>query len=94
MPVESPEPSAGWNCANDALAEIRAASAELQTLLGDTFDELELLADELQTQELTCRYVERDALQGQIDRLASVASELAASVAEQKQWAGQKRNRG
>jgi hypothetical protein len=45
----------------------------------------------LLARDVASRHAERAALQGQIDRLASVASELAEAVAEQKQLGGQKR---
>jgi len=92
MPVESPKRSGGWNCPSEALAEIRAYPGELQTFLVGVFDRLDRLADELRAQEVAAQHVERDALHGQIDRLASVASELAEAVAEQKKLVDQKKN--
>jgi RNA polymerase-interacting CarD/CdnL/TRCF family regulator len=96
MAVESSNRSGGSNCAGGALAAIRACSDDLQTFVFGVFDQLEGLTDQLLARELdwqqTQRQTEREALQGQIDRLASVAAELAQTVAEQKQLAGKKSN--
>jgi hypothetical protein len=94
MPVES----SGWSCASEALADIRAYPGGLQTFVLGVFDQLDGLTDELLARELARQQVqrqaERDVLQGQIDRLASVAAELAEAVAEQKEMAGQKNRNG
>jgi hypothetical protein len=94
MPVESPNQSGGWNCVGEALAEIRASSGELQTFVGSLFDQLGSLTNEVLTRELarqqTQQQAERETLQGQIDRLAGLAAQLADAMAEQKQSAGQK----
>ena len=73
------------------MAEIRAYPDELQTFLVGVFDRLDHLADGLFAQEVAAQHAERHAFQGQIERLASVASELAAAVAEQKKLVDQKK---
>jgi hypothetical protein len=93
MAVDSLNQSDGWNCAREALAEIRVCNGGLQTFLDGAFDQLDHLADDLLAQELACQRGEREALQAQVDRLALVANELTAAVAEQKLLGGQKRKR-
>lgn len=94
MSVESPNPSSDWNCAREALAEMRACPGELQAFVSGAFDRLAAMTDELLAHELahnqTPRKGQRDALQDQIDCLDSVAVELAEAVAEQKPLIGHK----
>ena len=91
MSVESSDQFQSWNCARDALADIQASAGETQTLVLNALDELDGLAGELLAQQRVLEHVQRhdgqDVLQGQIDRLASVANELAEALAEQKQLA-------
>ena len=61
-------------------------------MLAGVFDQLDQSAGELVAQELACRRDQREALQAQVDRLAAVAGELTEAVAQQKQWADQKKN--
>jgi hypothetical protein len=65
----------------------------LQTFLAGAFDQLDHLADELLVQELVSQRGDREALRAQVERLASVANELTAAVAEQKQLVDQKMRR-
>ena len=94
MPVESSNQSGGWNCTREALAEIRTCPSGLQTFVSGMFDQLDGLTDDLLARELTRQQVqrqaEREALQGQIDQLASVAAELAEALAGQNELAGRK----
>jgi hypothetical protein len=94
MLTDSTDQSPGWGCAKKALEEIRACPGDLRALFLGAFDQLDELADKLIAQELarqhTERQTERDVLGGQIERLASLASELAESVAAQKKLVGQK----
>jgi hypothetical protein len=94
MPVESPNQSGCWNSAREALAEIRAFPGELQTFFSGVFDQWGGVTDGWLVHELVEQQAqgrsEREALQGQIDRLAIVAAELAATVAEQRALAGLK----
>lgn len=98
MSAESSKQPGGWNCAWDALAEIRTCSGELQTFIWGVFDHLDGLADELLVRELDRQQLQRqgeqETLQGQINRLTSVATELADAVAEQKRLTGQKYRNG
>ncbi len=91
MFVEMPSPPADVSAARNALREICACRAELQTFLADEFDRWERLADGLLTGEIAHEraqeQAQREALDGQIERLAAVAAELARSLAEQKQAA-------
>ncbi len=93
MAIESSNQSDGGTCAREALAEIRTCTGELQTFLTDVFDRLDHLADTLLAQELSCQHDERETFQAQIDRLALVANELTAAVAEQKRLADQEKTR-
>ena len=68
--------SAGWNSANEALAELRACSGGLPTLLARVFDQLDQMASGLLVDELVYQHGQQEALQLQVDRLAVVASEL------------------
>ena len=65
----------------EALAEIRACPGELQTFVSGVFDQLDSLTNQLLRHELTRRQAqrqaERESVQGQIDRLAAVAAQLA-----------------
>ena len=92
MSVEMPSPSADVSAARDALLEICACRAELQTFLADEFDRWERLADGLLAGEIARgraqEQAQREALDGQIERLAAVAAELARSLAEQKRSRG------
>ena len=94
MPVESSSQSGRWNCARDALAEIRACPGELQTFVSDVFDQLESSANQLlkyeRARRQAQRHAERDSVQGEIDRLSVVATQLAELMAEQQQLAGRK----
>jgi hypothetical protein len=65
----------------------------LQTFLAGAFDQLDHLADELLAQELVSQRGDREALQAQVERLASVANELTVAVAEQKQLVDQRKRR-
>ena len=89
MAVECSKESAGWNSANEALAELRACSGGLPTLLAGVFDQLDHMASDLLAHELVYQHGQQEALQAQVDRLAVVASELTEAVAEQKQLAAQ-----
>jgi hypothetical protein len=94
MPVESSSQPGKWNCAREALAEIRACPGELQTFVSGVFDQLDGLTNQLLRHERTLRQTqrqaERESVQGEIDRLSAVAAQLAEMMAEQKQLAGQK----
>jgi hypothetical protein len=98
MPVESSNQSGDWNSAREALAEMRACPGELQTFILSVFDQLDSLASELLAHELAGQQAQRqagsEALQNQIDRLASVAAELSKAVAEQKALVGQIKGNG
>jgi len=88
MSVESANQSDDDGGVQNALTEIRASEAELQTFLDGLFDRLEGLADGLPVQEVARRQVQREtdraALDDQIERLAALADELAESVAQHK----------
>jgi hypothetical protein len=88
MRAELPNQSAGRSCVREALAEIRAGHGDLQTHILGMFDRLDGLADQLlgskAARDCAAGQADQDALQGQIDRLASLAAELAQSVADQK----------
>jgi hypothetical protein len=88
MRAELSNQPTGWACVRDALAEVRTGQSELQTFVSDMFDDLDGLADQLVgskiAQDCAIGHAEHDALHEQIDRLASLAAELAQSVAEQK----------
>ena len=83
---------------NEALAEIRAYPGGLQALVAGVFDHLDGLIGEFRAEELARqqnqRQAEQQALQGQIDRLAAVAADLAKSVAEQKRSTTPKNHNG
>jgi hypothetical protein len=91
MRAELPNQPSGRNCVRNALAEIRAGHGDLQTHILGMFDRLDLLADDLLgskiARDCAVGHAEQEALQEQIDRLASLAAELAESVAEQKRLA-------
>ena len=97
MRAELPNQPAGWNCVRDALAEIRTGHGELQTYISGMFDRLDGLAGEALdskiAQDCAVGHAEQEALQEQIDRLASLAAELAQSVADQKQLSTQEDDR-
>ena len=88
MSVELSNQSAEEGGVQDALTEIRASHAELQTFIEGLFERLDGLADGLLVQEVANRQAQRDtdrsALDDQIERLAALAAELAESVAQQK----------
>jgi hypothetical protein len=92
MSFESSNQLGGWDCARDALAEIASFHDELKILFTGLFDQMGQLNNELLVQEVasqrTEHQVERDALQGQVDRLAAIAAELSGVVAEQKKTQG------
>jgi hypothetical protein len=90
-----------WDRSNGlstAVAELRACSDEMQAFVAGVFENLEEMADQLSTRERVGRHAqqqaERKALQDQIEQLASVTAELAASVAEQKRLTGDRRSNG
>jgi hypothetical protein len=91
MRPELPNQPAGWNGVRNALAETRTGLGELQTYITGMFDRLDGLADERlgsrSAQQCALDHAEQEKLKEQIDRLASLAAELAQSVAEQKQLA-------
>ena len=88
MRPELPNQPAGWNGVRDVLAETRTGLGELQTCITEMFDRLDGLVDERlgsrSAQQCAVGRAEQEAIQEQIDRLASLAAELAQSVAEQK----------
>ena len=90
--VEMPSPSADVSAARDALQEICACRAELETFLADDFDRWERLADGLLAGEIAREraqeQTQREAIEGQIERLAAVAAELARSLADEKRLGG------
>ena len=90
MPVESSSRPGKCNCAKEALAEIRACPGELQTFVSGVFDQLDSLTNQLLRHELTRRQAQHESVQGEVDRLAAVAAQLAETMAEQKQSAGRK----
>lgn len=98
MSVESPNPSAGWSCVRDALKEIQGFPGELHAYVANMFDELDQAIGGFLTQELVnCHrehQAEREAIQCQIDRLASLTAELTQTVTEQKQFNGQRNRNG
>jgi hypothetical protein len=83
MSVDPSKASALAASAREALAEIRASQAELQTLLAGAFDRLGNLVDGLPALE-TERPTRPATSQSQIEQLAAVAAELTALAAEQK----------
>jgi hypothetical protein len=89
MSIESPGCSPDQGIAGEALREIRQCSEELRAFTTGLFDQLGRLADELLTHELTRQQVrqqsEREALQGQIDRLALVTTEMAQVLTRQNE---------
>ena len=91
MHPELPNQPAGWNGVRNALAETRTGLGELQTYITGMFDRLDGLADERlgsrSAQHCAVDHAEQEAFKEQIDRLASLAAELAESVAEQKRLA-------
>ena len=93
MSVEPSDQSADWNCAQEALGEIRAYPDMLQGLVSRIFDELDSVVDQLLAGEAvrqqTQRQAEHDALQGQIDRLAVVVAQLAETAAQQERLTAQ-----
>jgi hypothetical protein len=92
MPAEMPSLSVDVRDARNALLEISACRDELQTFLTDEFDRWERMADGLLAGEIAREraqeQAQRVALDGQIQRLAAVAAELAQSLAEQKRSRG------
>jgi hypothetical protein len=94
MSTDSLDPSSGTQCARRALADARASSGELQASLSGAFDRLNEMADEMLAHELSQQHSEWQALDGRIERLTSLAAELAESVASQKQLAGQRFGNG
>jgi len=94
MPTDLLHPS---NCRENALLaliEIRACYGDLRTFVAGAFDRLDALVEELRTQqtvhERTQRQAEQETLQEQIDQLARLASDLAQSIAENKQLASKR----
>jgi hypothetical protein len=89
--VETVSPPADVSAARDALQEICACRAELETFLADDFDRWERLADGLLAGEIARgraqEQAQREALDGQIARMAAVAADLARLLAEQKRAA-------
>jgi hypothetical protein len=89
MSAELSDQPVGWDCARRALTEIRECPGEVQTLVLGVFDQLDKFVEEFVAQERvrqqSQRQLEREALQDQVDRLATVVAELVASVTEQKQ---------
>ena len=85
MSAKLSDQSAGSDCARKALTEIRACPGEVQSLVSGVFDQIDKLVEEFLAREVARQrsqgQAEREALQGQIDRLASVAADLARSVA-------------
>jgi hypothetical protein len=92
MSLESSDEPARWNCARDSLVKVWACSDRLQTFVGDVFDQLDRLTNELLAQQLERPWVQRQgerlALHDQIDQLASVATKLTQSLTEQTQLIG------
>jgi hypothetical protein len=86
MPTELSHPSIYRENALNALIEIRACYGEVRTFVAGAFDRLDELIEELGTPQAVRGQLggraEREAMQGQIDRLVQMAHELAASVAE------------
>jgi hypothetical protein len=94
MTVESlPQHPGSWNCARDAVTAMRTYSGDLVTAISSVFDQLDKLTDELLARELTRlenqQQTERETLRSQIERLTSVATQLADTVAEQRLLAEQ-----
>lgn len=91
MSAESPNSSTRWDCAKQALAEIRACPGELQTFVTGLFEEFGKLVDELLAHELgrqqIHRTMETERLQDQIDRLAAVVASLAGTVPDRSRQA-------
>ena len=87
LPPLSNQPT-GRDRVRHALAELRAGHDQLQTLVSGIFDRLNGVADEflgrknVQAQEP--QQAEWETLQREINRLASVAAEMAKSAANQK----------
>ena len=96
MSVECSDQPHGWNCAAEALAEIRACPDKLRRFVAEVFDQLDGLTDELLARESADRQfqrqVEREALEAQIDQLASVVAELAESMGGRKDANGRKKD--
>jgi hypothetical protein len=81
-------PSESTSSLREALEDVRACENELQTFLSDMFDRIERLAQSSVVTEPPKAGDEAalkpEAMQCQIEQLAALAAELAASVAEQK----------
>jgi predicted TPR repeat methyltransferase len=98
MSVESTRQASGWDCASQALAEIRACPGELEAFVSGLFDEFGKLVDDLLVHELAQDQAqpkkETAAMQEQIDRLAAMVADLAGSVAGQSKPAGRPARNG
>jgi hypothetical protein len=70
----------------EALDDVRACESELQTYLSEMFDRIEGLAvaANAPATAVPSQKSPPEAMQCQIEQLAALAAELAASVAEQK----------
>jgi hypothetical protein len=86
--VESPHSPTNWNCASDALAEIRAYPSEMHILVLEIFDQLDELTQEFLVHQLARgqadQEAERELFEEQIEYLAAATSELAKTVTEQR----------
>ena len=84
MSAASLNPSVCREDALNALSEIRACHDELRTFVGETFDRLDDVVSRLRRQAPVPPPVERradpDVMQGQIDHLTRLVSELAHTV--------------
>jgi hypothetical protein len=88
MSAASPNLSVCREDALNALVEIRACHDELRTFLADTFDRLDEVVGRLRRQEpasaRVARHADPDVMQGQIDHLTRLVSELAHTVKKQE----------
>jgi hypothetical protein len=95
MSTPLPSTFAPENRLRDALGDIRACYAEIESFMAGTFDKLEQVLDEARTEQAVDgqakRLAERDTLDGQIARLAAIAEQLAQSVAQQQQWTAKRK---
>jgi hypothetical protein len=86
-PPLSNQPS-GRDILCHALAELRAGHDDLQALVSEIFDRLNGVADEFlgrkDVRGQPSQQAEWETLQREIDRLASLAAEMANSAANQK----------
>lgn len=86
--LPSPDTQRKNRLTTDAFLEIRACQRELGVFLTETFERLDQLMEEFLAEEIgfqkNLRKQEQEAVDQQVDRLASMIAKLARSVNEQK----------